>query len=254
MQSDPVTICIVTATMNAEKTIERNIRSVMQQSYRVHEHIIVDGGSTDGTTAILKSYQNKYPIRWHSEPDRGIADAMNKGLKRSEGKYLLMLHADDYLLNRNSIARATAKLQNDNFDIYSAPVLMEYECGTRVLLKPHRPLWWYHFKTPFRHQGTLVHQRIFDRVGLFRDRFSITMDYDFFYRSMKIKPSIVYDRQPLSVMGAYGVSTLNDIERIHEEYKVQRMNERNTLWRIVQLLFCRVYRPYKLLTRRRIIQ
>lgn len=247
MNSDQVTISIITASFNAATSIEANIKSVLSQSYNAFEHIIIDGGSTDETLEIVKSYANKYPLQWISEPDHGIADAMNKGLKHATGQYLLALHADDRLYDRHSIQNAVSHLQSKEYDIYTSPVLLEYADRKRILRKPYPFLWWYHFKTPFCHQGTLVHQRVFNRIGRYNEEYAIAMDYDFFYRALKLKPRILYHKRPLSIMGAYGVGTRKDSARtrLEEEYRVQTQNEKNPFWRISQHFFKLAYHPYK---------
>ncbi len=241
-------LSIITAARNASNTIEHNISSLLEQSALNFEHIIIDGASTDGTQDIIKSFQNAYPLIWISEPDHGIADAMNKGLKRAKGQYLLALHADDRLYDRQSIQKAASHLHKEKYDTYTSPVLLEYNDSTLVLRKPHRPLWWYHFKTPFCHQGTLVHRRVFDRIGFYNEEYTIAMDYDFFYRALKLKPRIVYQKTPLSIMGAYGVGTRRDTvrKRLEEEYRVQFENETNPFWKISQLCFKLAYQPYKM--------
>lgn len=243
-------LSIITVSRNAAATINTTIESVKCQSFDDYEHIIIDGASTDSTIQVIESHEGTYPLRWVSEPDSGIADAMNKGIKLSKGRYTLVLHADDRLYSSQSLQKAYPYLYNETHDIYSAPILMEYLDGVQILHKPNHFLWWYHFKTPFCHQGTIVHRKVFDRIGLFDEAYAIAMDYDFFYRALKINPSIIYQRLPLSVMGAYGVGTRRDValRRIDEEYRVQIQNETNRIWRLIQILFRMAYLPYKRLT------
>ena len=90
-------ISIITVVLNGEKTLERTIKSVINQSYKNFEHIVIDGGSTDGTIKILKKYSKKISY-WKSEKDKGIYDAMNKGIKKSKGNIIGILNSDDYYL------------------------------------------------------------------------------------------------------------------------------------------------------------
>jgi glycosyltransferase involved in cell wall biosynthesis len=85
-------ITIVTPAYNASASIERTIASVQNQGYEQLEHIVVDGGSTDGTIEILERAPH---IRWVSEPDEGLADAMNKGIAMATNDVLAELNADD---------------------------------------------------------------------------------------------------------------------------------------------------------------
>ena len=89
-------ISIITPSYNQADFIEETIRSILLQNYPNIEHIIMDGGSTDGTVEILRHYDAH--ITWVSEPDGGQADAINKGLKRATGDILAYLNSDDVYL------------------------------------------------------------------------------------------------------------------------------------------------------------
>ena len=86
-------ISVITPSFNSGNTIERAIQSVLDQGYPDIEHIVVDGGSTDGTLDVLKKYDH---LRWVSEPDRGQVHAMNKGFEMATGDVIAYLNADDY--------------------------------------------------------------------------------------------------------------------------------------------------------------
>src|ERR1700751_2816006 len=90
-----IKISLITVTFNAEATIERCIQSVISQTYKNVEYIIVDGCSTDNTVQVVKNYDNVV-YRLVSEPDKGIYDAMNKGIKLATGDVVGMINADDY--------------------------------------------------------------------------------------------------------------------------------------------------------------
>ncbi|WP_374166311.1 glycosyltransferase family 2 protein [Arcticibacter sp. MXS-1] len=89
-------ISVITVTLNAEKHLERCIKSVLEQEYVFIEHIIMDGASTDGTLDILRKYDQQLAC-WKSEPDTGIYNAMNKALKHAKGDWIYFLGADDFL-------------------------------------------------------------------------------------------------------------------------------------------------------------
>jgi glycosyltransferase involved in cell wall biosynthesis len=91
-------ITIIIVVYNGELSIEKSILSVLNQSYRNIEFIIIDGGSTDGTIDIIKKYQHKISF-WVSEPDKGIYDAMNKAVAKSTGDWIYFLGADDLMFN-----------------------------------------------------------------------------------------------------------------------------------------------------------
>jgi glycosyltransferase involved in cell wall biosynthesis len=88
-------VSIVTVVFNGEEHLEQTIKSVIGQSYKNLEYIIVDGGSTDNTLQILKQYEDKIDY-WISETDKGIYDAMNKGITLSKGDIIGIINSDDW--------------------------------------------------------------------------------------------------------------------------------------------------------------
>ena len=87
-------ISIVTCSYNQAEFIRQNIESVLNQNYPNFEHLIIDGGSTDGTIEILKEYPH---LNWVSEPDRGQSDALNKGFRKASGDIIAWINSDDML-------------------------------------------------------------------------------------------------------------------------------------------------------------
>ena len=88
-------ISVITVVFNGEKYLEETIKSVVSQGYQNLEYIIIDGGSTDGTLAIIQKYADQITY-WSSEADEGIYDAMNKGLGVATGDYVAFMNADDW--------------------------------------------------------------------------------------------------------------------------------------------------------------
>jgi len=95
-------ISIITVVRNGEKYLEQSILSVLNQTYKNIEYILIDGSSTDGTLDIIRRYDDQIAY-WMSEPDGGIYDAMNKGSCTASGDYAIFLNSDDYLYDENSI-------------------------------------------------------------------------------------------------------------------------------------------------------
>src|SRR3954454_12100470 len=90
--SNRIRISVVTPTFNGATTLRETIESVLKQDYSNWEHIVIDGGSTDGTLDIVRSYAH---LQWASEKDEGHYDAMNKGIARASGDVVAILNADD---------------------------------------------------------------------------------------------------------------------------------------------------------------
>src|SRR6185312_12146109 len=96
-------ISLITVAFNAQNTIAKCLESVKGQTFSNIQHIVVDGGSTDGTLQILEKYSENIAILI-SGPDRGIYDAMNKGIKMATGDIIGTLNADDYLADDQAIS------------------------------------------------------------------------------------------------------------------------------------------------------
>lgn len=97
MECNPL-VSIVTPTYNSNDYIEDNINSIINQSYDNIEHIVVDGGSDDGTQTTLEKFENKYDLTWISEPDNGMYDAIEKGFDMASGEIYAWLNSDDMYL------------------------------------------------------------------------------------------------------------------------------------------------------------
>lgn len=238
---------IVTASLNSGSTIEQTIRSIKNQTFQGFEHVIIDGGSKDGTKEILKEFEGSSDISWISEPDCGIADALNKGLCMAKGRYVLVIQADDMLLMPDILEKVYRLLNNEDIDIISFPVILDHPVKGKILRHPIRRFWWNHFKFIFPHQGCFVHKRTFDKIGGFRNEFKICMDYDFFYRALAYKCSVKFAKFPVALMGGTGVGSILKFvyRRLEEERLVQVRNEQNKGWIIAQFIFRSLYIPYK---------
>jgi glycosyltransferase involved in cell wall biosynthesis len=238
---------ILTASLNKGATLRKTLESIRNQSFQNFEHIVVDGGSSDQTLEILKNYQNTYNMIWISEPDKGIADALNKGLKLVMGRYVLVIQADDALLDNHTIKNVYSTLKTEAFDIYAFPVAWNTLGRARTVNKLVRVLWWNRFRNIFPHQGIFVHRTVFDRIGRYNERFSISMDYDFFYRALLSKCTVKFETMPVALINRDGISSNEKYwsHRLQEEFSIQNLNEKSPFWRVSQIIFQALYFPYK---------
>jgi len=108
-------ISIITVCFNSQQTIRATIKSVLSQSYKQVEYIIIDGASTDNTIKIIKEFSNSIDV-FVSESDAGIYDAINKGISKSSGDVVGLLHADDVFDNR-SVIDNVMRLFDENVDM-----------------------------------------------------------------------------------------------------------------------------------------
>ncbi|MDD5198746.1 MAG: glycosyltransferase [Terrimicrobiaceae bacterium] len=108
-------VSVITASFQQGRYIEENILSVLRQNYPDIEHIICDGGSSDGTVAILKRY-DAHLASWVSEPDKGQSDALNKGFRQATGEIVTWLNSDD-MLAPGALAAAVVALVTSGADM-----------------------------------------------------------------------------------------------------------------------------------------
>lgn len=244
-------VTVVTVVRNAVATLGEALGSVQAQRGVPVEHVVVDGGSTDGTVALIQRHASRL-ASWVSEPDHGIGDAMNKGIARARGEWLLFLHADDSLTEPDVLARALSRAQPDADFIACA---IDYlSPGGNLRLRPTGFTSWLNVKTTFFHQGTLIRRRAFESWGTYDPRYRITMDYEFFLRAHRGGARAVLARDlVLARMGGAGLSSRRDwpsLEtRLAEERAVHFRHAPPRL-RALYHLYWALYPPYRRLTAR----
>ena len=118
MTGQPLTT-IITVVFNGEKYLEQTIKSVLDQTYKNIEYIIVDGGSTDGTLGIISSYK-EHIAKWVSEPDKGLYDAMNKGIGMAKGEIIGMINSDDWYESNAVETMVKTYIKNPTLNIFHA--------------------------------------------------------------------------------------------------------------------------------------
>lgn len=129
MGQDEYKISVITVVYNGAKTIEKTIKSVLGQSYRNMEYIIIDGHSTDGTQQLVTKYIDSIAY-FVSEKDTGIYDAMNKGIECATGDYIIFINSDDSLAE-NALEQG-ARYLCDTVDILYGDIYTVQEDGTET--------------------------------------------------------------------------------------------------------------------------
>jgi glycosyltransferase involved in cell wall biosynthesis len=167
-------ISVIIVVFNGANTLLHAIESVMGESYNNIELIVVDGGSTDGTLAILRGYKANNFI-WKSEPDKGIYDAMNKGLKMATGEWVYFLGADDTFCNKNVLKEIFINQINLDCDflygnVYSLALKKKYdgEFNEEKILFQN-----------ICHQSIFYKRRIHEKVGFYNEKYKTFSDWDF---------------------------------------------------------------------------
>lgn len=181
---------IITISFNSENTIERTIKSVLTQTYKDYEYIIVDGASKDSTIDIVTRYEPLFEgrMKWQSEPDKGIYDAMNKGINVTIGEIIGIVNSDDWLEPDALDKVNNAFMSNgQSLDcIYSGGMLFHSANGTIQRLMPnYSSLKRYALVgdiAGIRHPATFVPKKVYNEYGKFDTRMKISADADFLLR------------------------------------------------------------------------
>jgi glycosyltransferase len=222
-------VSIVTIVLNTARTLERTIASVQAQSFASVEHVLVDGGSTDGSLDIIRRMARPQDY-WISERDRGISDAFNKGVALTYGRHVLILNADDWL-SPDQIAQSVAALEKANAD---------FVFGDLVFYEGDRPLFRYggdpgYAKVIRRrwpsvgHPTLLASRDCFERIGLFDPIYKNAMDYDWLLRLHCAGARGVYCPEVTGHMTHDGVSNLQFARTIDEVRRIVIAHGRNPL-------------------------
>ena len=171
-------ISIITAVYNSEKHLEESFKSLHKQSYSNYEHIVVDGGSKDGSLDIIKKYEDKIDY-WSSKKDKGIYDAFNIGMKLSKGDYIGFLNSDDvYTENALGILHKYI-LQFPEKDFIFGSVKKHW--GILHGYKPYKIHWSWGFYSSHS-TGFFIKKNAAKIIGEYNTKYKYSADYDYFYR------------------------------------------------------------------------
>lgn len=225
-------VSIITVTFNSGKNLENCIKSVIAQTYKNIEYLIIDGGSTDDTINIVKKYKKKIDF-FISEKDCGIWDAMNKGLKNATGDIVCFLNSDDVFYN-NAIKMAVKYFKNQQIDFLFGSV-KKYK-----LMQGYRP-WMVKFSFGFytsHSVGFFIRTKKHKEIGYYNKKY-LSADLDFFYRMiMKFKARGVCTTRT-EVMGKFAKhgfsSKINYIDHLYDLNQIRIDNCQNRIF--VYLLF-----------------
>ena len=229
-----IMISIITATYNSAKTINDTIKSVLCQTNKDFEYIIVDGGSTDETIDIVKSYESEFfgRLKWVSEKDKGIYDAMNKGIKMASGDIIGILNSDDYYTSDDILQTIADAFKCQNVDAIYGDIHfikdgVPDKCVRYYSSRLFSPFW-LRFGFMPAHPSFYCKREVFDKSGLYRLDYKIGSDYEMMVRLFrKHKISSRYVPKDFVTMRTGGASNSNLQSRltlIKEDVKACRDN------------------------------
>ena len=182
-------ISLITATFNSAETLRDTMQSVLNQTFKNIDYIIVDGNSKDGTLDIVKEFEPLFEgrLRWVSEPDKGIYDAMNKGVKMAQGDVVGILNSDDFFASDHVLQTVNDVFTgNPALDgVYADVRYVNWQDTTKTVrmfsgmdFKREKLCWG---KMP-PHPSFYVKRECYDRFGLYSLDYPICSDYDMFVK------------------------------------------------------------------------
>jgi glycosyltransferase involved in cell wall biosynthesis len=222
MKLDPC-VSIIIAVYNGAKSLQTCLDSIIEQSFKDWQLIIIDGGSTDGTVDIIRSNEQHIQY-WISEADNGIYDAWNKGVEQSSGDWIAFLGCDDTFAHPDALTHMSdITLQDPSIEFLSGKAHLLDAKGQikRVMGSPWQWSRFRHFMGVIVHLGAWHSRRLFDRLGKFDPSYKIAGDYEFLLRAgpylcTGFIPEIIVN------MGGTGVSSKYAIRACWESYRAQR--------------------------------
>lgn len=175
---------IITVCWNSQDTIEQTIQSVLNQTFKDFEYIIIDGQSTDNTLAIIDKYKDRI-TQFISEPDKGIYDAMNKGIDLAQGDYIMFLNADDVLFHENVLALTAQKANIEKYELlYGDLIFLEKENGNFKNRKQDNVNKIYLCGGMLFHPTIFATKKLFEKIGKFDISYKIVADYEWILRAL----------------------------------------------------------------------
>jgi glycosyltransferase involved in cell wall biosynthesis len=209
-------ISLVTVSYNSASTIRDTFESILNQTYKDIEYIVIDGASTDGTLDIIKAFEPKFNgrMKWISEPDAGIYDAMNKGIRMATGNIIGIINSDDFYTNQFVIANIVNHFHKYDCEaVYGDLLYVDKENVNQICrywragkYKPNSFKWGW--MPP--HPAFFCKKTVYEKHGLFVTDFKSAADYEFLLRVIhKGKIQVVYFPRIIVKMRLRGTSNIS---------------------------------------------
>lgn len=233
-------ISIIVVSYNAEKTIERTINSIIDQTYSNYEVVFIDGKSKDSTCEIIASAIKKFEekgiqTKFVSEPDAGAYDAMNKGAKQAQGLWCTYMNADDMYYNTMALERVAPKLLANVDIVYGDTLFID---GDRCWIEEAKKVDTIKTHLPFCPQATFIRTDL-QKEYLFDTKYKISADYDFFLRAYLSEKVFMQINEVIAKFYFGGISNRNLINTYKEDTSVKVKNgieKKNSIIRKIKFI------------------
>ena len=205
-------LSIITINYNNRDGLQKTIDSIVSQSFKDFEWIVIDGGSTDGSCDLLERYSDHFAY-WVSEPDKGVYNAMNKGVVQAKGEYVNFMNSGD------SFASPTI-LEKIFLTSHTADVLYGYMMRgsidgevNNLLMMKHNLTWIDFYRDGLPHQSTFIKRSLFDQFGLYDENLKAVSDWKFFVNAFVYhNATSQFIPKKISVYAEGGISDVMGLE------------------------------------------
>jgi glycosyltransferase involved in cell wall biosynthesis len=221
MKAGQPILSVITVVYNNAADIERTMLSVLNQTYKGIEYIVVDGCSTDGTLQIIEKYKDRI-AKLISEKDTGIYDAMNKGLAIATGDYVLFMNSADEFYSVATVANVFATAPDA--DIYYGETEMIGEDGNSLGQRRHAVPENFTWRS-FKYGMSVSHQAIYIKRSLvepYDPKYKLSADIDWILRAAKKAKSIVNVHQYVAKYQVGGMSKLKHRQSLAERFDIMK--------------------------------
>ncbi|MBC7511409.1 MAG: glycosyltransferase [Ferruginibacter sp.] len=201
MKSDLPKISVITVSLRSVETIEATIKSVLNQTYKHLEYLVIDGGSKDGTVELLEKYSSDGKFRFISEEDNGIYDAMNKGIKMARAEWIYFVGSDDTLFSIDTIESVFSQDFGNAEVIYGNVQLLH---AGQIYDGPfdHEKI----SKNNICHQAMFIKKTLYEKLEGFNTNYPVAADYEFNIKWMGMDVPSVYINETIAVYNEKGFS------------------------------------------------
>lgn len=254
-------LSVVTINFNNCAGLKKTIESVVSQTNRSFEYVVIDGSSTDGSVDLLHEFSGSIDF-WESKPDKNEYDGMNKGIRNATGEYVMFLNSGDTFYSPGAVEQILSFDFNEGF-VY-ADVCVDYQSRKVIKRYPDILTSWFLFSEMICHQVQLIRKDLFRKFGDYDDSIKIVADYDFMIKVL-LKGKVKYKHLPV-VLAIYqwgGKSTQPEAAKsihdgkhsIQDKYfdrkilEVLRQFDREVYQQYISILNSRSYKVMRILTR-----
>lgn len=217
-------ISIITVNYNDKPGLQKTIQSVLSQSVKDFEFIVIDGNSNDGSKEIIE--QNSGQINyWVSEPDSGVYNAMNKGIRAATGDFVIFMNGGDIFYDNHVIENVLPLLSAD-FKIYYGDVIVKKSNSERHKIYPDQLSFSYFYTNALCHQTCFIKRQLFYDHFFYNENYKIYSDGEFFIYTI-CKQNVPYKHlnMIIAVYDFNGISSNPKYEKLHEDERMTSINK-----------------------------